>query len=137
METYAGTGLVRYEFNDFAFLGQESLRAAEAATCADEQGSFWQYHDTIFLNQRGENGGAFADENLRTFAAAIGLDEGDFNTCLGSNRHRNEINDGIVEARDFGVQSTPSFRINGELVEGLVSFEQFQAIIDQELSAVQ
>jgi protein-disulfide isomerase len=137
METYADTGLVRYEFNDFAFIGQESLRAAEAASCAEEQDAFWPYHDTLFLNQRGENGGAFADENLRTFAAALGLDEGDFGNCLGSNRYRNEINDGIVEARDLGVQSTPSFRINGELVEGLIAFEQFQSIIDQELAAAQ
>jgi protein-disulfide isomerase len=137
METYAGTGLVRYEFNDFAFIGQESLRAAEAATCALEQDAFWPYHDTLFLNQRGENGGAFADENLRTFAAAIGLNEGDFSSCLGSNRYRNEINDGIVEARDLGVQSTPTFAINGELVEGGLSFEQFQSIIDQELSQAQ
>ena len=137
METYAATGLVRYEFNDFAFIGQESLRAAEAATCALEQDSFWQYHDTLFLNQRGENAGAFDDQNLRTFAAALGLDEGDFNNCLGSNRHRNEINDGIIEANEQGVQSTPTFRINGELMEGLRTFEQFQVIIDQALSAAQ
>ena len=137
METYTGTGLVRYEFNDFAFIGQESLRAAEAATCAREQDAFWQYHDTLFLNQAGENAGAFVDENLRTFAAAIGLNEGDFNSCLGSNRYRNEINEGINEARELGVQSTPTFRINGQLVEGGLTFDQFQSIIDQELSAVQ
>jgi protein-disulfide isomerase len=89
------------------------------------------------LNQRGENAGGFADDNLRTLAAALGLDEGDFNSCLGSNRYRNEINAGIVEARDLGVTSTPTFRINGELVEGVRTFEQFQAIIDQELNAVQ
>jgi protein-disulfide isomerase len=129
--------LVRYEFNDFAFLGQESLRAAEAATCALEQDSFWQYHDTLFLNQSGENAGAFGDENLRTFAAALGLNQGDFNTCLGSNRYRNQLNDGIVEARDAGVESTPTFRINGELIQGALSFEQLQAVIDQELNAVQ
>jgi protein-disulfide isomerase len=81
--------------------------------------------------------GAFADENLRTFAAAIGLNEGDFSSCLGSNRYRNEINDGIVEARDLGVQSTPTFAINGQLVEGGLSFEQFQSIIEQELSQAQ
>jgi len=137
MESYASTGLVRYEFNDFAFLGQESLRAAEAATCAEAQGQFWPYHDTLFLNQRGENAGAFADENLRTYAAALGLDQDEFNTCLGSNRYRNEINDGIIEARDLGVASTPTFRINGQLVEGLLNYEQFEAIIAEELNVAQ
>jgi len=128
---------VRLEFKDFAFIGQESLRAAEAATCALEQDSFWQYHDTLFLNQKGENTGAFSDDHLRNFAAALGLDEGDFSTCLGSNRYRNEINNGIVAARDLGVQSTPTFRINGQLMEGLSTFEQFQTIINQELNAAQ
>lgn len=129
--------MVRYEFKDFAFIGQESLRAAEAATCALEQDSFWQYHDTLFLNQSGENAGAFSDDHLRNFAAALGLDEGDFNNCLGSNRYRNEINAGIVEARDLGVQSTPTFRINGELVEGVLTFEQLQTIIEQESNIAQ
>ncbi len=128
---------MRYEFNDFAFIGQESLRAAEAATCAREQDSFWQYHDTLFLNQRGENVGSFTDENLRTFAAALGLDQDDFNTCLGSNRYRGEINEGIVEARDLGVAATPTFRINGQLVEGGLSFEQLESIIAEELNLAQ
>ena len=75
--------------------------------------------------------------HLRNFAAALGLDEGDFSTCLGSNRYRNEINNGIVAARDLGVQSTPTFRINGQLMEGLSTFEQFQTIINQELNAAQ
>lgn len=136
-DTYAGTGLVRFEYKDFAFIGQESLRASEAATCALEQDNFWQYHDTLFLNQSGENAGAFSDDKLRTFAAALGLDESAFNTCLGSNRYRNEINDGIVEASDLGVQATPTFRINGELVESLLTFEQLQTIIDSELNVAQ
>ena len=112
-----------------------SLRAAEAATCAVEQDAFWQYHDTLFLNQAGP----FADEDLRLFAAAIGLDEGDFNNCLGSNRYRNEINAAKNEATDLGVESTPTLRINGQFVEssGIPSFEQLQSIINQELSAVQ
>ena len=129
--------MVRYEFSDFNIFGQESLRAAEAATCAAEQDAFWQYHDTLFLNQPAVTGGTFADENLRLFAAAIGLDEDDFNNCLGSNRYRNEINEAIVAANDLGVGSTPTFEINGQLVEGARTFEEFQAIIDQELNAVQ
>lgn len=135
METYAGSDLVRFEYKDNVILGQESLRAAEAATCADEQDAFWQYHDTLFLNQAG----AFADENLRTFAAAIGLNEGDFNSCLGSNRYRNEINAAKIEATDQGIESTPTVRINGQFVasNGVPSFEQLQAIITQELNAVQ
>ena len=51
--------MVRFEYKDFAFIGPESIRAAEAAACADEQDWFWPFHDTLFANQRGENQGAF------------------------------------------------------------------------------
>jgi len=129
--------LVRFEFKDFAFIGQESIRAAEAATCALEQDSFWQYHDILFLNQKGENAGAFSDDHLRNFAVALGLNEGDFNSCLDSDRYSNEINTAVVEARGVGVQSTPTFRINGQLVPGLLNLDQLQTIINQELNAVQ
>ena len=124
---------MRYEYNDFPFLGIESLRAAEAATCADEQDAFWPYHGTLFLNQST----GFPDEDLRTFAAALDLDEGAFNNCLGSNRHRNEINAGVNEGRDLGVESTPTIVINGQFLDGIPSFEQLQFAIDQELNAVQ
>ena len=55
---YAETGLVRFEYKHVALLGAESILAAEASECANEQGQFWPYHDIIFANQRGENQGA-------------------------------------------------------------------------------
>jgi protein-disulfide isomerase len=128
---------VRFEFKDFAFIGQESIRAAEAASCALEQDSFWQYHDILFLNQKGENAGAFSDDHLRNFAVALGLNEDDFNTCLDSDRYSSEINAGMTDASSLGVKSTPTFRINGELVPGLLNLDQLQTIINQELNAAQ
>lgn len=83
----------------------------------------------MFLNQST----GFLDEDLRTYAAAIGLDEGDFNNCLGSNRYRNEINEGVVAAGDRGVNSTPTIFVNGQKLDGIPTFEQLQAIIDAEL----
>ena len=74
MEAYADTGLVRLEFHHYAFIGAESVRAAEAAECANEQDMFWPYHDILFLNQRGENQGAFSDLALHNFAVALKMD---------------------------------------------------------------
>lgn len=138
METYAGTGLVRFEYKNFAFLddrspGNESNRAAEAAECANEVGQFWPYHDILFLNQRGENAGAFDDDNLRLFASAIGLEEETFNACLDSGRYQDLINEEEDQARELGVEATPTLRINGELIRGGPSFEQLQSIIQSEV----
>jgi len=88
----------------------------------------------LFANQSGENLGAFGDEALKALAAAIGLDEGDFNNCLDSSQHIDLIEDEFFEAQDRGIGTTPTIVINGEAFEGSLPYEQFQAIIQAELN---
>ncbi|MFN4218152.1 MAG: DsbA family protein [Candidatus Bipolaricaulia bacterium] len=118
-EDYIKTGKVRLVFKNFAFLGQESIWAAEAAYCAAEQGGFWAYHDKLFANQRGENRGAFSKPNLVRFARELGLKTEDFQTCLDSGRYRQKVQDETREGQAQGVNSTPSFIINGQLIRGV------------------
>ena len=47
---YVDTGAVRFEFDDYPFRCEETVRAAKAAARAADQGAYWQYHDTLFLN---------------------------------------------------------------------------------------
>lgn len=125
---------MRFEYKHFAFLGNESTRAAEASECANEQGQFWPYHDTLFLNQRGENSGAFSDQNLKAFAAALGLDDQAYNDCLDSGSYREDIDADVSESEERAVRSTPTLFINGEKIEGAVPFGQLQSIIEAELN---
>jgi protein-disulfide isomerase len=136
-DAYAESGLVRFEYNNFAFIGNESIRAAEAAECANEQGQFWQYHDTLFANQRGENIGAFSDAMLRNFAIAIGLDDAEFNECLDSGRHESAIRAEKVQGEGRGVTSTPTLFLNGEKLPGGLTFEQYQQLIEAALAEAQ
>jgi len=135
VEKYGGTGQVRFEYNNYAFLGPESIRAAEAAECANEQDAFWDYHDTLFLNQNGENRGTFNDTTLKSFAALIGLDEQSFNTCLDSGKYRDDMEASFTNGVELGIESTPSFIINGELVAGALPFTEFERLIDAALAA--
>jgi protein-disulfide isomerase len=130
MEAYADTGLVRFEYKNFAFLGPESTAAAEASECAAEQGMFWAYHDTIFLNHEGENVGTYSDPALKNYATALGLDQDQFDDCLDSREYRTNVQVDIAEGRDTGINSTPTIVVNGQIVEGAVSFERLQQIID-------
>jgi len=70
---YIKAGKVKLVSRDFAFLGDESLKAAEAARCAADQGKFWEYHDYLFTHQKGENQGNFSNLNLKTYAQALKL----------------------------------------------------------------
>jgi len=54
-EEYIDKGLAVLYYRDYSFLGPESVLASLASRCANEQNKFWEYHDIIFKNQKGEN----------------------------------------------------------------------------------
>ena len=86
---FVATGTARYQFHDFSFLGSghtpdESLDAAVAAACANDQGKFWPYHDWLYANQNpsGENTGWFTRTPLDAIAQQVGLVRATFDSCL-------------------------------------------------------
>lgn len=119
-----------------AFLGQESLWAGEASECAADQSeeAFWAYHNYLFEKQAGENQGAFNRKNLKEFAADLGLDTEAFNECLDAGKFTSVVQSETQAARSLGVQSTPTFLINGKPVLGAQPFEVFQQFIEDELN---
>lgn len=133
VENYVKTGKAAFIWRDFAFLGEESFRAAEAARCAGEQGKFWQYHDYLFNNQNGENDGTFADANLKSFAKTIGLNESQFNSCFDSGKYRKAVEDQSEEGRTLGVSGTPTTFVNSRVVNGAQPFSAFEKVIEEEL----
>jgi len=133
-EKYIKTGKVKFIYRDFAFLGQESFWAASAARCAGEQGKFWQYHDYLYNSQRGENQGAFSRDNLKSFAAALGLEKEKFSTCLDSEKYTDSIQQETKAGGEAGVQGTPASFVNETLYAGALPVTTFTQIIDNELS---
>ena len=138
---YIQKGLVQLEFRCFAITGgnappdeNEATLAAEAAECANDQGRFWEYHYRLYAEQRGENRGAFAPERLKQFATDLGLDRGEFDACLDSHKHIGLVEEQRDQAAAAGAQGTPSFLINGKLVVGYQSFEQFRQHIEEALA---
>ena len=142
IERYVKTDKVRFVYRDFAILGEESVRSAEAAECADEQGQFWSYHDRLYAylwdnyyaqNRNGENVGAFSPENLERFAAELNLDSVKFGVCLTSGRYRPEVEGDTSDGRTAGVDATPTLFINARMVRGALPFEQFVPLIEEAL----
>ena len=126
---YVKTGKARLVYRDFAFLGEESNFASQAARCAGDQGKFWQYHDYLYEHQDGENKGAFVKDNLKRFARELGLNTGDFNTCLDSEKHKQGVENDTEMGRKAGVTGTPTSFVNGKLVQGAVPFVTFESAI--------
>jgi protein-disulfide isomerase len=133
VEEYVKTGKVKFEYRDYAFLGDESKRAAEAASCAADQGQYWRYHDTIYLNQVGENQGAFSDRRLKQMAERIGLDMDEFNGCFDGGTYKDKIEATAADAQANGITSTPSVLVNGTKLDSF-QYDALKAAIEAELA---
>ena len=117
-EKYVKTGKIKFAYNHFAFIGDESIRAAEASECANDQGKFWNYTELLFNNQAGENQGAFSDAKLEGFAQQLSLNMDEFKTCMADRRHLAAIQRSNQYAQSHGVTGTPTLFVNGVMVNG-------------------
>ena len=123
---------MRFGYQHFPFLGNESFWAAEASECAHEQGKFWEYHDLLFKRQNGENRGAFDKDKLKAFALELKLDATRFNACVDGSKYAALVQAEATSGQSLGVRSTPSFLINNRPVAGALPFETFQQLIEAE-----
>ncbi len=132
VEDYVKPGKVRLVFKHLAFIGQESVWAAQAAECAGSQGRFWPYHDKLFASQAGENRGAFAKDKLKGFARELGLEVAGFDRCLDGDETLAKVRADTAEADRRGVKSTPTFYLNTtEPIQGALPYDAFRQAIDK------
>jgi protein-disulfide isomerase len=130
---YIEPGQLSLEIRPIAFIGAESLWAAEAAACAGDQGRFLDYHDKLFEKQGQENSGAFAIDKLKGFAVDLGLDTEAFNSCLDSQKYAQQVRQETDEAISAGIDSTPTFFIGDTKLSQVRSFQDLYTAIDKAL----
>lgn len=134
IEKYVDTGLVRIEWQDFTAFGAESVKAAVAAQAAHEQGSFWAYHNLLFVEQMPMNSGSLNDDRLIGFARHLGLDVEQFTQDLRSSELAARVEASLDEGVRLGVRGTPAFFINGRMLAGAQPLAVFEQVIDEALS---
>ncbi|MFH2038626.1 MAG: thioredoxin domain-containing protein [Chloroflexota bacterium] len=122
---------VRIVYRDFPLdsIHPQASSAANAANCAGEQDSYFQYHDKLFSYEYD-----LGKEAYLTYARELKLDMNSFTACLENDLYAAEVAADISYAVDLGVQSTPTFFINGLYMVGAQPYETFKKLIDQELA---
>ncbi len=130
---YVDTGKVRLVYRHYPFIGDESLWAAEAAECAEEQDRFWDYHAKLFAEQGGENTFAFSQDNLKQFALELGLDTAQFNDCLDEEKYRDTVLAERNEARRRQIPGTPALLVDGQLIPNGGDYQVLKAAIEAAL----
>ncbi len=133
IQQFVATGIVRYEFHDYAFLGtdhtpDELLQAAVAARCASDQGKFWEYHDWLYANQNGENQGWFSRARLDAIAQAVGLNQATFDTCLADPARAAAVQAEQDAGTALGITGTPAIFVNQHL-QTLTTYANLAATI--------
>lgn len=139
---YIDTGKVKLVYKDFPLgFHPGAIPYAQAARCAREKGgdeAYFKMHDKIFQEQNKLDGGTVqstieypGDETLKKWAKDIGYDIG---SCLDSDKYKSEVQNDLSEGSSAGIQGTPGFFVNGQLVSGAQPFSVFKQLIDTELS---
>ena len=122
-------GRLRLVFRDFPLpIHPNAPKAAEAASCANEQGKFWEMYDKLFANQA-----SLAVADLKRYAAQIGLNADRFDHCLDSGRFTEKWKADQKEGQSYGIGGTPTFFINGRMLVGAAPYDNFAQVIDEEL----
>jgi protein-disulfide isomerase len=105
-----------------------AMPAARAARCAGEQDRFWPYHHNLMTQK-----GALDEADLESRAAALHLAPGPFAKCLASDRHDAAIMADLEQGKKLGVTGTPAYLVNGRMITGARPYDDFAAVIDDEL----
>ncbi len=129
MQEYPGK--VRWVFRDFPVPGLHPAapRVHEAARCAGEQDTFWEYHDLAFARSP-----EHSLEQLQQYAEELHLDKAAFSTCLLSGKYHAQVMNDIQEGTNLGISGTPTFLINGLVLVGAQPYAVFQKLVDRELT---
>jgi len=140
-ETYIQSGKVVLVFKHLPNRGLDSMGAALAAQCTNDQGKFWQFHNLLYDNQKQIDSGWVSKDNLKKFALLIsGLNIQEFNSCLDREKYKTFVENDIKLASSFGFRETPSFVVvnsngsNPEFLQGALPFASFKAVINKKLS---
>ena len=118
-------------YKDFPLYGlhANAAPAAEAANCAGDQGKYWEFQDKLFSMEQ-----KLGTDGFTKYASDLSLDQAKFNDCLTTRKYEKEVQADYDFATNLGVQSTPTFFINGLAVVGAQPLNVFTNIIDQELA---
>jgi protein-disulfide isomerase len=137
---YVQTGKARHVFLHYPIeqLHPDAYKSHEAASCAADQGKFWELHAKLFETS------AKTNDQLAAMAQSAGLDTAAFRACLDSGKHADEVRKSVARIQQLGVSGTPMFLIGTssgtsavkirKTVEGAQPFGAFKTAIDAVLA---
>ncbi len=132
---YIDTGKVKYVFRDFpynypALLGSMVMRCIPSEVRYDYMNALYKLQNNWVVKEN-----AITHQELYKIMQSGGMSKENFDACLNNVDLENQILEEVIAAQsEFNIRSTPSFLINGDLLEGDKSIKVFRQILDKILS---
>ncbi|HKR59749.1 MAG TPA: thioredoxin domain-containing protein [Pyrinomonadaceae bacterium] len=108
----------------------QAFDAARAAFCAAEQDRFWEYQEALF------GASTLNTAALEKTAQELKLELPAFKGCLAADYSHDAVTRDKRDANRWGINSTPTFLVNGKMVQGAIDFDNFKSLIEQELTLI-
>jgi protein-disulfide isomerase len=122
-------------FNILSFLGTESVLAANAAACSNDEDKFLDFHLGLYANQPGaENSGEWSADRLIAIGAASGLTSDSFKSCVKELKYEGWVAKVAEAGSKAGVNSTPTVFINGKEIDRNSEYfnaDKFKAAVER------
>lgn len=136
---YEATGKAQIEIRLLGAMSPDSMRGAEAALCASDQGKFLEYTDALFeayhTYSEGEDIDVFSAEALTSLAAQLGLDEAAFTGCLNSETKKAEVEENMRMAQADGISTVPAVLVGNVTIQGRKPLDTYIQAVEEVLAA--
>jgi protein-disulfide isomerase len=128
---------VRFEFHHYPLvqIHPNSMAAHLAAEAAGQQGKYWEMHDLLFATQEQWSQAVNPEPEFLTLANRLGLNANQFMQAVRSPETQQRVLEDVIRARDLNVEATPTFYLNGDIVDPGGSVDEFARQIEFKLSA--
>ncbi|MFT3901915.1 MAG: thioredoxin domain-containing protein [Niabella sp.] len=131
LEQYEGK--IKFNFRHFpqTRVHQRSLKAAESAIAAAQEGKFWEMHNVLFKNRRN-----LGTTSLKLHSKDAGVKNKNFLEELVNGTYGWQVQDDLKEGIERGVKEVPTFFINNEMYKGKLTLQGLSAAIDEAFKTV-
>jgi protein-disulfide isomerase len=128
---YVRSGVVTFKYVPFVTGNfRNSREVAEAAECAGEQNGYWKMHDLLFQRRKEWMSTKDIKAVIVRYAQELKLDTKRLSFCqMSTGAHRSVTHNDLL-ANTLGIRATPTFFVNGRMIQGAIPFDVFRQVIE-------
>ncbi len=123
-----------YRYFPLINIHKNAMISAQAAYAAGQQNKFWEMHDMLFETQNSWADSQNPEATFADYAEKLNLDINKFNSDIESDKAKSFVQDTYSNGLAIGINSTPTFYINGTRIENPRTYDDFKSLIENEIN---